>query len=172
MLHPDSVNWEKGCVVINAKGQRRFRVEVTCPDCNEVRYVTKGSIRRLIKNGSFTGRCQRCRIHYLRGENHPAWQGGHCLGSNGKYISLMPNHPFFCMADCRNKVKRQRLIMAEHLGRPLRRDEHVHHINGDGKDNRLGNLALMTESEHHRFEALLRYGRVNREEVGEYALSP
>lgn len=35
-----------------------------------------------------------------------------------------------------------RYVMQEHLGRPLRKGEHVHHINGNKKDNRTRNLEL------------------------------
>lgn len=51
-----------------------------------------------------------------------------------------------------NGVKRDvhRIIMEEHIGRPLGRYEVVHHINGNKHDNRLENLQLMTLSEHSR----------------------
>lgn len=42
-----------------------------------------------------------------------------------------------------------RFIMEQHLSRPLRKDEVVHHINGDTLDNRIENLQVMTKSEHH-----------------------
>jgi hypothetical protein len=43
-----------------------------------------------------------------------------------------------------------RLVAAQMLGRPLRTDEHVHHINGDKTDNRPINLEVCDPSEHIR----------------------
>jgi len=45
-------------------------------------------------------------------------------------------------------LKRNRIVAAEKLGRPLRDDEVVHHINMNSKDDRPENLAIVQHSKH------------------------
>jgi hypothetical protein len=49
----------------------------------------------------------------------------------------------------RSKLFEHHVIMAARLGRPLRRDETVHHCNGKRADNRPSNLRLYKRGEHH-----------------------
>ena len=78
-----------------------------------------------------------------RGEKHGNWKGGRITTKQG-YIMLQvrPDSPFFSMATTGGYVMEHRLVMAQHLGRPLTKDETIHHINGKVTDNRLENLQL------------------------------
>ena len=54
------------------------------------------------------------------------------------------------------RVKKHRWIMSGMIGRMLRPDEDVHHINGDKTDNRPENLEILTHGDHSTLSNLSR----------------
>lgn len=61
-----------------------------------------------------------------------------------------------------------RHVMEEHLGRQLEQDEHVYHINGDSKDNRVENLVVVKKTYNRPFKErkILRF-QLLKEEIEE-----
>lgn len=63
----------------------------------------------------------------------------------GYFYAKIPEHP---NASSRNYVYEHRVVMENSIKRFLTSFEVVHHINGNGKDNRIENLLLTIASEH------------------------
>lgn len=78
------------------------------------------------------------------------WKGGSYESKDGYVkIRIYPDSPFFIMTEHHGYVLEHRLVMAQHLGRPLKPDEVIHHKNGVRNDNRIDNLHLIPSRKEH-----------------------
>lgn len=90
-------------------------------------------------------------------KNHN-WNGGETRDNDGRVRILRPDHP---RANHHGYVLRGRVVLEEHLGRPLRNEEVVHHIDGNNTNDAIGNLQVFeTTNEHTRYHNQLR--KINR----------
>ncbi len=89
---------------------------------------------------------QDCSKKFMRGEQSPFFSNGATVTSGG-YRAILVGEKY---------ILEHRLIMEEHLGRKLERDEHIHHKDGDKLNNKLENLELMSTVEHSRLHHKLR----------------
>lgn len=64
---------------------------------------------------------------------------------DGYIYIYKPKHP---TSNACKYIFEHRLIMEKHLGRLLKKNEIIHHLNGIIDDNRLENLELVTRSYH------------------------
>lgn len=96
----------------------------------------------------------------LRGEKHPLFKGRR--KNRAGYVlvrrELVPVE-YQSMATRGKNVLEHRLVMAQHLGRPLEDWEVVHHKNGVKDDNRIENLELLPHH-HHSGVSVVEHKRI------------
>lgn len=98
--------------------------------CSSVTFIKKGT----------TPWNKGMKLPELSGEHHPRWVGWRLCGRNNNYRELRIDGHY---------IREHRYIMELHLGRKLKHEEEVHHINGNGLDNRIENLQLMSSKHDH-----------------------
>lgn len=76
--------------------------------------------------------------------------GRQVIKDHGGYLRIwQPDHP----AASNGRVLEHRWVVEQILGRQLRTDEHVHHVNGVKDDNRPENLQVLDAQEHRLLTA-------------------
>ncbi len=126
---------------------------VTCPGCCAERWYPLRTLQQWFNDGSFNGRCRKCmalemrlaRQAKLKTSRVPAVR----LTRSGYRIvplHLVPDdHQWIWKAlSARGgkSVLEHRLVYSIHIGRPLRSNECVDHMNGVKTDNRIENLRV------------------------------
>lgn len=113
-----------------------------------------------------------CNFTCMQGWRSQVAREGRRENGYGYVLIRRPEHP---SANANGYILEHRLVMSEHLGRPLEANEVVHHRNGNVKDNRIENLELLGgRSEHNTLHGnlgdlatLVRYGVRNCTKCGQ-----
>lgn len=124
------------------KSNRRGKYITCTPKCFGViaKKIFKGRKNTWIDGSKYTKYLPR-----HTGDKHPRWKGGRWKHKQGYVFVKAENHP----SNNKGYVFEHRLVMEKHIGRYLKPEENVHHLNGIKDDNRIENLVLYSNIYEH-----------------------
>lgn len=112
---------------------------------------SKRTLKSLIQKNAKEWKVSRCvknkehlnQLHKTGKDSH-SWKGGRVRHAKGYICCYAPNHP-----RTNSKYVFEHILVAEKkIGRFLKNDEVVHHIDGVKDNNRPDNLLVLSRSEH------------------------
>lgn len=146
MRYKNEVGKRFGRLVALEPIRRNNRIYWSCQcDCGVVRVVEGRSMRKGLSKscGCLNSELVSQRMLSQKGDKHPSWKGGIKRHWKGYTLTWAGDHP-----DAKQGyIFTHRLVMERHIGRRLRQDETVHHLNGIRDDNRIENLELWSKSQ-------------------------
>lgn len=102
---------------------------------------------RTDKQAMNTNRNRNKRSENAKGKKNSQWRGGKRITSHGYVEIYMPTHPY--ASKSRGTVYEHRLVMEKKIGRYLKPEEDVHHIDENKQNNDPDNLHLFSSKAEH-----------------------
>ena len=112
-----------------------------CGNNMEIRGV---SLTRRDRPTTNCGCVRRINMSNLKKDKNYNWKGGKRVESGGYVEVYAPENK---LSRKNGYIKEHRLIMEEKIGRPLLKEENVHHIDGNKLNNKIENLELWNTSQ-------------------------
>lgn len=120
---------------------------ITCEGCGKSHFASigvKGKPRRFCSPACY-------QAHHV-GKKNARWTGRFYQPPQSPYVHVKLTRPesrrHTCTAKHRGLLPRHKFVAETVLGRCLKRDEVVHHINGDQQDDRSSNLLVCSTAYH------------------------
>lgn len=144
--------------MIVGPGSKASHITLKCEDCNQVREVQR--------NTDILGKKEHpCRVcsnkrNGIAKRGKPSWNAGKTFEPKKVGTSYIDYHGYrqiWIGASASIEYGRKdgyvlehRKVVQDHLGRPLTRDELIHHLDGDKLNNEIKNLFVCSDTYHHR----------------------